>query len=194
MLKIGLTGGIGCGKSVVAKIFQELGIEVIDADAIVHELLQTNKEIQQKIIAYFGSLDRKLIREYIFKNTVAREWLENLLHPLVIAEIQKRANNVTSPYCILSMPLLFEAKLESSVDRVLVVDCPEEIQISRITQRDKTTPEAVMAIMKTQVSRQERLRQADDIIPNNADLNKLKDAVTLLHRHYLTLARANVEI
>jgi dephospho-CoA kinase len=195
MLKIGLTGGIGSGKSTVAKFFKELGVPVIDADVIAHELVVPSTLAFKKIIAHFGNkilnpqgeLDRKQLRELIFHDGKQRKWLENLLHPLVYQEINNRLKKIQAPYCILVIPLLLETKHEKFVDRVLVVDSPEEQQIKRITKRDKTTKQAVKAIIDSQISREQRLANADDIIYNDKSLAYLKKQVQQLHEKYLQL-------
>jgi len=195
MLKIGLTGGIGSGKSTVAQFFKELGVPVIDADVIAHELVVPGTLAFKKIIAHFGNkilnpqgeLDRKQLRELIFHDVKQRRWLENLLHPLVYQEINNRLKKIQAPYCILVIPLLLETKHEKFVDRVLVVDSKEAQQIKRITKRDKTTKQAVKAIIDSQISREQRLANADDVIYNDKSLANLKKQVQKLHEKYLSI-------
>jgi len=195
MLKIGLTGGIGSGKSTVAQFFKELGVTVIDADVIAHELVVPSTQAFKKIITHFGNkvlnkqgeLDRKLLRKLIFHDIKQKKWLENLLHPLVYQEINNRLKKIKVPYCILVIPLLLETKHEKFVDRILVVDTPEEQQISRITKRDKSSEQAVKAIIDSQISREQRLANANDIIYNNKSLANLKKQVQKLHQKYLRL-------
>lgn len=195
MKKIGLTGGIGSGKSTVANFFAELGIEVIDADKIVHELLADNTAILQKIIEHFGSmvvtekheLDRKFLREIIFNDIKERKWLENLLHPLVYKIMIERANMTKSPYCVLVIPLLFETNSSSMVDRVLVVESSQENQIIRSLKRDQTNLADIKNIMAAQIDRETRLKKADDIIYNDGTLETLKSQVIKLHDKYLQL-------
>ena len=193
MKKIGLTGGIGSGKSTVANFFAELGIEVIDADKIVHELLADNAAVLQKIIEHFGSmvvtekheLDRKLLREIIFNDIKERKWLENLLHPLVYKIMIERANMTKSPYCVLVIPLLFETNSSSMVDRVLVVESSQENQIIRSLKRDQTNLADIKNIMAAQIDRETRLKKADDIIYNDGTLETLKSQIIKLHDKYL---------
>ena len=195
MLRIGLTGGIGSGKSTAADFFAELGIPVIDADTIAHQLTISTHPIFTKIVHHFGNtvldsngqLKRAKLRELIFSDTTAREWLENLLHPVILQEMAQRLQTVTTSYCILVIPLLAEKKLAPFVDRVLVIDAPENLQIQRTQQRDKLTLAQINSVLQTQTSRAERLALADDIIYNDGDLAKLKQQVTQLHKRYLSL-------
>lgn len=196
MLKIGLTGGIGSGKSVAAKHFAKLGAPVIDADTIVHDLIANKKTVLNKIIRHFGkdfqlsdgTLDRKKLREYIFHNPEERHWLEALLHPLVIKNMQQQLRNIKAPYCILVIPLLLETKAITLVDRVLVIDCPASIQIQRTGKRDRVSPQQIKAIIQTQISRQKRLAQADDILKNTGSLTTLKQQIKNLHLKYSKVA------
>lgn len=195
MLKIGLTGGIGCGKSTVAKYFAKLGVCVLDADAIVHELLMPKTIFAKKIINHFGKeiltsqneIDRKKLREIIFANKQEKIWLEKLLHPKVFRELKLRAKKSKSPYCILIIPLLLEVKAKKEVDRVLVVECAQKIRIKRVTMRDKVSAASVKAIIKTQVNRQTRLQNADDVIYNDGSLKDLQSQIKKLHQKYLQI-------
>lgn len=197
MLTIGLTGGIGSGKSTVAKYFSELGIEIIDTDELAREVVQPGTEALNKIIEKFGAgildkeqhLDRKKLRNIIFKDVEARQWLEQLLHPLIRQCMRERIAHVKSPYCVAVIPLLVETKPNKSIHRVLVVDSPENLQISRVQQRDKLTSAQVNAILKAQASRDQRLSAADDVIHNDGNLNHLKQQVTQLHQRYLKLSQ-----
>ncbi len=192
MLKIGLTGGIGCGKSTVAKYFAELGITVIDADAISRLLTVPGSEVHNKIVDKFGTevlkpngeLDRRYLRDQIFQNADAKQWLESLLHPIILQEILVQADAAKSPYCVLVIPLLLECDLQDIVDLVLVVDAPEDMQIQRGMERDKVTQTEIEAIMATQVSRKQRLAAADDVIVNNGSASELKAHVNKLHEKY----------
>lgn len=198
MLKIGLTGGIGSGKSTVAKFFAELGITVIDADDIIHELLETSSYVKQKIIDHFGAkvltkddrLDRKALRISIFNDKKERAWLENLLHPLACEIMEKKVKLVKSPYCVLVIPLLFEANLFYLVDRVLVVESSEDRQINRAAIRDQANSAEIKKIMNAQVAREERISKADDVICNDGSLEELKNKVIVLHKKYRDLAHA----
>lgn len=192
MLKIGLTGGIGCGKSTVAKYFAELGITVIDADAISRLLTVPGSEVHNKIVDKFGTevlkpngeLNRRYLRDQIFQNAEAKQWLESLLHPIILQEMLTQADAAKSPYCVLVIPLLLECDLQDIVDLVLVVDAPEDMQIQRGMERDKITKTEVEAIMATQVSRKQRLAAADDVIVNNGSASELKAHVNKLHEKY----------
>lgn len=195
MLKIGLTGGIGSGKSTVAKYFAEFGITVIDADQIVHELCAADTPGTKKIIAHFGnkvltkdgSLNRNYLRKLIFQDVSEKKWLEHLLHPLVYQEMHRQIQKAPSPYCILVIPLLFETKAEKFVDRILVVDSPEKLQIKRIQKRDKISAAEIKKICASQISRAERLARADDIIHNDQSIENLQKQVIKLHKKYLAL-------
>jgi dephospho-CoA kinase len=192
---IGLTGGIGSGKSTVADLFREQGISVIDSDTISHQLTQAGGAATGLIGATFGedyiaaggALDRAKMRQLVFSDTAAKKRLENILHPLIRAQMQALAQAATSsPYVLLVVPLLFEAQYyRELVQRALVVDCPEETQILRAMQRSALSETEVRAIMAQQISRTERLRLADDVIRNDGSLNELRQQVLKLHRVYL---------
>lgn len=192
MLAVGLTGGIGSGKSTVAKAFESHGITVIDADRIAHELMQPNTDATQKIITHFGNsvqsasntLDRAALRTKVYDDPQARAWLEALLHPLIREAMQQQRQQANSPYCVLMIPLLIENKRFQTVDRILVVDVPETLQIQRAMARDNLDETTIRAIMAAQVSREARLSNADDVITNTGSLDDLKDAVLVLHQKY----------
>lgn len=197
MLVIGLTGGIGSGKSTVAKLFAQLGVPIIDTDIIARDVVKKGEPALDQLCQHFGAqvldkvgnLDRQRLRNLIFQNPPERIWLERLLHPLIRAEMQRQVAQLTTPYCICVIPLLFEAtKPNELVNKILVVDVPESLQIERTQQRDKLTLEEVKAILNTQVSRTQRLQATDDIIVNDKDMQALKQQVTRLHEHYLVLA------
>jgi dephospho-CoA kinase len=196
VLKIGLTGGIGSGKSTVAKCFAALNIPIIDADKIAHELLKPNTATYKKIIAHFGekiltakkTLDRNKLRQLIFHNKKERLWLEKLVHPRIRAEMINRITSLkAAPYCVMAIPLLFETKISPKVDRILVVDCPKKTQINRILKRSSYSINQIKAIIATQITRKERLRRADDVIRNTTTVADLKKMVKKLHNHYLSL-------
>jgi dephospho-CoA kinase len=195
MHKIGLTGGIGSGKTTVAQFFADLKVPVIDADAVVHELLQNETLIFKKIIAHFGKnfltssgeLNRVLLRKLIFSDVKAKKWLENLLHPIVYKIMLERANKVKSPYCILVIPLLLETEGFKVVDRVLVVEAAEKSRIDRVVSRDKTTKDQVKNIIASQVDKDARIKKADDVIYNDGTLEELHTKVMELHEKYLRL-------
>lgn len=194
---VGLTGGIGSGKSSACTFFEKLGIQVISADAITRELVSPGQPALTKITEYFGqnilnqegNLDRAKLRERIFTNETERQWLEACLHPLVRSEIAQRAQCVTSPYCIVDIPLLVENQLQDTVDRVLVIDCPESIQLERASHRDNVTRAQIEQIMATQTTRTHRLTAADDVITNSQSLTDLALSVSNLHKHYLSLLK-----
>ena len=196
MLKIGLTGGIGCGKTTVAKIFGQLNIPVIDADAIAHQLVAIGQpalaEIRQVFGADFlnpdGSLNRKKLKDVIFSDRQQKQKLEALLHPLVYQAIHTQLAQLQAPYCIISIPLLFETGMTGLVDRILVVDCPVKTQIERVQQRDNITTDRILAIIDSQVSRTFRKSHADDVIDNSKTDDRLAEAVKKLHNSYLSLS------
>lgn len=194
VLKVGLTGGIGSGKSTVASVFEALNIVVLNADQIALELTQPSMPAYKQIVDYFGSacvkhnaLNRKFIREQIFQDDVKRKWLESLLHPLIRAEIRARTQTITTPYCIIEIPLLVETNAMHLIDRILLVDSEPENQIKRTVARDHCEPSAVQAILKTQATRAKRLEVADDVIDNNQDLDSLEAQVKQLHLKYFEL-------
>lgn len=197
MLKIGLTGGIGSGKSTIAELFSELGVVVIDADQISHQLTRSGsdsfKAIRQLLGDEFinaeGELDRKKIARHIFSDPEKKAALENILHPEIrqrmLQEIEQADHNA---YIILSIPLLLETDFTDLVDRILVVDADDEIRIQRTRRRDDRTEQQIRAIMRQQVDRGRRLQCADDVINNNGDLVDLRNAVDQLHQQYLSMA------
>ncbi|WP_456373294.1 dephospho-CoA kinase [Thiolapillus sp.] len=195
-VKIGLTGGIASGKSTVADQFAALGAEVIDADRISRELVAPGspllREIADRLGEQFiredGSLDRTGLREQVFRHPEARRTLEGILHPAIRREMLSRAEHSASPYVVLVIPLLVETGQHDLVDRILVVDVPEETQLQRLCARDHTTMEQARQILGAQVSRQERLAVADDIVHNAGAIEELEPVVARLHRDYLALA------
>lgn len=197
MLVIGLTGGIGCGKSSAASLFAALGAAVIDTDAIAHELTAKDSPALAAIFKQFGSayrlpdgnLDRVKLRRLVFSDGVAKSRLEASLHPLIRKEVLARMAQVQAPYLLLAVPLFFETgAYRDLVDRVLVIDCGESQQVARTTARSGLSAEEVQAIMSNQIPRGERLRQADDILPNFGDPEHLENWVKNLHQQYLQIA------
>ncbi|MFZ2168654.1 MAG: dephospho-CoA kinase [Methylococcaceae bacterium] len=202
MLKVGLTGGIGCGKTTVAKIFAQLNIPVIDADEIAHRLVsigqpalaQIEQEFGEDILSPDGSLNRRKLKELIFSDPKQKQKLESILHPLVYQAIQAELKLLNTAYCIISIPLLFETKMSHFVDRILVIDCAVETQIERVRRRDNLTIEKIQSIIDSQASRSFRIEKADDLIENqdtieNSDTNdKLAEQVKKLHNLYLSLS------
>ena len=188
ILTIGLTGGIGSGKSTVADFFKRLNVPVIDADVISHELTAPQTEIYQKIVKHFGNIDRKQLRDIIFSNSIEKKWLEDLLHPEIRKIMKEKIANIKSPYCICVIPLLAESASIDFIDRVLVVESSSELQIARAKVRDNTTTDSIKAILASQACDLLRRKIADDIISNNGDLAALKKQVLELHALYLSLA------
>jgi len=197
MLVIGLTGGIGSGKTTVAQLFAKQGVPIIDADLIAHELTQTEKPAWKAIIAHFGPLivkpdkvlDRQKLRELIFNDVKKRLWLEQLLHPLIIEAIKKKIQELKDSYCIIVIPLLIETGPYSFIDRILVVDTLSETQIERLEKRDQSKRRDLQKIMASQTSREKRLAAAQDVIHNNGRLDELQDQVTQLHQSYCNRSR-----
>lgn len=200
-LIIGLTGGIGSGKTSATRFFAAEGIAIIDADTIAHELTGAQGDAIPNIKKYFGinfitkngKLDRKKMKNRIFSDINSRKKLEEILHPLIQAEVMHRIETAAaSPYIIVVAPLLLETgDYCETVTRILVVDCNEEYQISRAVSRDGLSKKEVRAIMATQKSRQERLNQADDVIVNDTDISSLQEKVKLQHNIYLSLLQKN---
>ncbi|WP_223858272.1 dephospho-CoA kinase [Salinimonas profundi] len=197
---VGLTGGIGSGKSAATDAFAELGVPVIDADVVARHVVEPGTSAFQKITEHFGNqvitadgtLDRAALREKVFTDPAEKTWLNNLLHPAIRQQMRRDTEAVDYPYCILSVPLLIENNLTTMTDRVLVVDCPESLQISRACARDKQSNEAtIKRIMQAQASRETRLAAADDIIDNSGTLASLKEQVNTLHARYLTIAQGH---
>lgn len=199
MLRIGLTGGIGCGKSSVCELFAELGAPIIDSDQIAHELVEPGNEALEHIVHQFGSemlqadgsLHRSRMRELVFQDENKRQQLEVLLHPLIRQEMQRQLDALDTPYAILAIPLLLEKGWQQQLDRVVVVDCSESQQLERTQQRDGSSSETIRRIIKSQIGRTERLEAADDIIDNSGEPATLTPQVEALHQHYLQLASNN---
>ena len=192
---LGLTGGIGSGKSAAADAFSELGIETIDADQAARWVVEPGSPALGKIVDRFGQdvlladgqLNRAALREHIFAEPEQRQWLEGLLHPLIREEIRRFLEAAQSPYSILVSPLLIESGQYKAVQRVLVVDVPSELQMARALQRDQVSEAQLRAIMQAQLTRDERLKHADDVLCNAADKAALHREVARLHEYYLSL-------
>lgn len=196
-LVVGLTGGIGSGKSAVADAFAALGVDVTDTDRLAHALAERGQPGHAAIVAAFGpafcqrdgAIDRARLRQHVFADPVERARLEALLHPLIRAAARAEVGRWTSPYGLLVVPLLFErGGLAGVVDRVLVVDCPEDDQIRRVAARSGLAPEEVRAIMAAQWTRGERLARADDVIDNAGPIAAIATQVAALDRRYRELA------
>jgi len=198
MFIVGLTGGIGSGKSTIARHFIDLGVSCIDADLTAREVVQSGEPALVAIKEHFGNvvlladgtLDRSKLREIVFADQTARQWLNDLLHPLIRQRMLQQCQQANGPYCILMVPLLFENNLQSLVQRTLVIDVDEMTQIRRTMQRDNVTYEQVNAIMAAQFSRQQRQLLADDIITNSDDITpeQRQTEVNKLHLIYMQLA------
>ena len=191
---VGLTGGIGSGKTTVSDMFAELGIDIIDADIVAREVVEPGSDALTEIKQYFGAdyinsqgaLDRTKLRTRIFNHPDDKRWLNNLLHPIIRQEITKQLASAKSKYCILVAPLLLENGLNKLVNQVLVVDINQDTQVMRTLARDPSSAAEIKRIIASQMTRQEKLKLADDIICNeNTDLDKLKQNVLILHQNYL---------
>ncbi len=196
MLIVGLTGGIGSGKSTAAEMFHARGVPVIDADALARELVRPGMPALEEIVRIFGRdvldaegrLDRAQLADMVFTDAGNRRRLEQILHPRIRRAMQERLRELKALYCILVIPLLLETGQTGLVHRVLVVDADPEIQAQRAARRGGVSRERVEAIMTTQASREQRLAAADDVIDNGKDLSHLERQVQALHRRYLELA------
>ena len=197
MLKIGLTGGIGCGKSTAVNCLQSLGIPVIDADLIARQMVEPGQPALQQIAQTFGetilnqngSLNRGLLRETVFNNTEQLAKLEAILHPLIKESIINKINEYKAhAYIIVDVPLLFEKNYTKLFDRVLVIDCLPDQQKQRVKQRDGSTDGVIESIMQTQINRDKRLSLADDILKNTTSVEALYQQINCLHIKYLALS------
>ncbi len=196
--RVGLTGGIGSGKSTVASQFSELGVPVIDTDALSHQLTQPGGTVIPAIQAVFGkeyidaagALDRAKMRQLVFSDTSAKHKLEEILHPLIFAQAKSQAESSSAPYILFVVPLLFEtASFRDWMNRTITVDCSEETQLARVSRRNGMSEQTARAIMAQQLSRSQRLRLTDDTIHNEGDLAALRVQVHQLNQHYLSLAK-----
>ncbi|WP_324002624.1 dephospho-CoA kinase [Aeromonas dhakensis] len=197
MYVVAITGGIGSGKTTVANQFAELGIEVVDADIIAREVVEPGTPALAAIAAHFGAdiiapddrLDRRQLRERVFTDPQAKDWLNALLHPLIRSEMQRQCAAARSPYCLLVVPLLVENRLTALANRVLVIDVDEATQIERTCRRDGVSREQAEAILAAQASRTERLAAADDVLDNqNGTPEAIKSRIFALHETYLAFA------
>jgi|TARA_Y100000310_G_scaffold313613_1_gene362160 dephospho-CoA kinase len=193
---VGLTGGIGSGKTAVTDRFTNLDISIVDADMASRVVVEPGKPALSSIQDHFGAdiilsdgnMNRAMMREIVFKDPSEKTWLEQLLHPLIDEEIEKDLQASTTPYAMLVSPLLIEINQTRFTNRVLVVDVPVEVQIERTMARDNNSEEQVRSIINAQLSRQARLERADDVIMNDGDFAKLDRDIAELHRKYLQLA------
>ena len=190
---LGLTGGIGSGKSAVSAIFEELGIQVVDADIVAREVVEPGSVGLTQITAHFGdptlthngTLDRAKLRAIIFANESQKQWLNNLLHPLIRETMLSQLKQATSHYVILVAPLLFENSLEKYCNHTLLIDVPVDVQITRTTARDNVSVELAEQIIASQMSRADKQQKAGDILDNNRPLEEVKADVQKLHKKYL---------
>ncbi|WP_163935514.1 dephospho-CoA kinase [Paraferrimonas sp. SM1919] len=196
-LFIGLTGGIGSGKSTVAQLFRSLGVTVIDADQVAREVVAKGSPGLKAIASHFGEvvinngeLDRTRLRDIIFNDAQQRTWLNNLLHPMIRHSMLVQAQASSSNYVIFEVPLLFENGFSQITQINIVVDCDEQTQLHRATLRDGSTDEQIQKIINTQMPRQQKLELADDVIYNNKDLPHLEQQVWQLHSKYMQLSQA----
>lgn len=198
-LVVGITGGIGSGKSAVTGRFEQLGIAIIDADVAARIIVEPGGAALAAIAEHFGSgiiladgnLDRAALRQRVFADPDERRWLERLTHPLIGQEIRRQVAVATSPYCILSSPLLLETSQKDLVHCIVVVDVAEELQLQRSMQRDNNSEEQIRRIMAAQMGRQDRLDQADIVIDNSKSLEELDATVNELHKEFLLRAESS---
>ena len=197
-LRIGLTGGIASGKTMVADFFSDLGVPVVDTDIIARQVVEPGTAALGEIRTTFGdevihddgSLDRKAMREIVFAETEKREQLEAIVHPRIREETLRQMDAVDGPYMIIVVPLLVESPLSELMDRVLVVDCSKDTQLERLLLRDGENEVTARRIISAQASREDRLAIADDVIDNNSDPGNAREQVLVLHESYLALANA----
>lgn len=192
---MGLTGGIGSGKTTVANGFSALGVPVIDTDVLARELVEPGQPALDEIISTFGTevttadgrLDRNYMRQLIFTDPARKAQLEAILHPKIRQRIRTLLADIRSAYCIVVIPLLFETRQTDLVDRILVVDSPEKEQLTRVAARDSLSDNAIMAIINSQANRNTRLTAADDIIVNDRGMSELTGHIQKLHRYYMDI-------
>ena len=195
---VGLTGGIGSGKTAVSDRFAALDVTVVDADVCARQVVEKGRPALGRIVEHFGAgvldadgnLDRAQLRKIVFADEAERKWLEALLHPLIFDEMWSRLQSATSPYAVLVSPLLVEAGQKALCQRVLVVDVPEDVQLERAVARDSNSREQIKAIMAAQTSRSARLAEADDVLVNDSSLASLHEAVDELHCRYLEMLKS----
>ena len=199
-LRIGLTGGIASGKSTVADFFADLGVPVIDTDVIAREVVAKGAPTLDQIRDAFGDtvfdddgkLDRQAMRNLVFSDAGKRRQLEDILHPLIRDAVVMQVGAVNAPYMIIVVPLLVESPMKDFMDRVLVVDCSEDVQLRRLQMRDAADEELARRMIAAQASRDERLGIADDVVVNDADREETRTTVAALHQAYLEMSRADL--
>lgn len=204
---VGISGGIGSGKTTVTDLFAKYGVQVIDADVIAREVVEPGTPALKAIVDKFGQsvlyasdsgssgrLDRAKLRTLVFNDSEIKHWLNQLLHPAIRQQMLWQTQQAKSAYCLLSVPLLVENKLYEQVDRVVIVDVHEQTQLQRTLLRDKTNEQQIRAIMHAQATRSQRLAVADDVIDNNGKTDDLVKQVSQLHQNYLQLAKQNAKV
>ena len=199
--RVGLTGGIACGKSTVANLFAALGVSIVDTDLLAREVVAPGSPLLPRIAEHFGggvlqkdgSLDRAALRERVFTNPAERQWLESVTHPAIRALTDARCETATGSYVIVAIPLLVETQGAKRFERVLVVDCEPALQLARLQARDGVTRAQAERMLAAQASREQRLTVADDVVRNDGDIAALRDQVEKLHRRYLAAAKAQAD-
>lgn len=189
---IGLTGGIACGKSVISREFERLGVPVIDTDILAREVVEPGEDGYKAVVSHFGTaildangaIDRSALRKIVFANAEERVWLESLLHPLVKSRVRQLAAQLDAPYLVVVVPLLVESAMVDWFDRIVVVDTEPEAQLKRIIERDNIERKLAEKMVAAQIDRQKRLSYADDILYNNAGIEQLVQEVERLHSQY----------
>ncbi|WP_262339961.1 dephospho-CoA kinase [Idiomarina sp. OT37-5b] len=196
---VGLTGGIGSGKTAASDFLASLGIDIVDADVVAREVVEPGSPCLTAIAEHFGErvidaqgqLNRRALRDIVFNDDRAKEWLNQLLHPAIRERLLAQLQQADSPYVVLVAPLLLENQLQRYCNRVLVIDVPEALQLERTMQRDNSEQQQVEAIMASQLTREQRLQRADDIVHNDADLIHLQQQLTALDKRYRQLAKGS---
>ena len=199
--RVGLTGGIACGKSTVANLFAALGVSIVDTDLLAREVVAPGSPLLPRIAEHFGggvlqkdgSLDRAALRERVFTNPAERQWLESVTHPAIRALTDARCETATGSYVIVAIPLLVETQGAKRFERVLVVDCEPALQLARLQARDGMTRAQAERMLAAQATREQRLAVADDVVRNDGDLATLRIQVERLHRQYSQLASAQAD-
>lgn len=198
MFTVVVTGGIASGKTAVSDHFARLGAAIVDTDVIARQVVEPGQPALNRIIREFGTdflddqggLDRRKMREAIFSDPSRRSLLESILHPLIAEEVLRKIRRLDAPYCILVIPLYAESSAYTWIDRILVVDVSQEVQLQRVMERDRINREQAQAILNAQTSRKDRLALADDVLDNSGTLTELQTKVETLHEKYLNLAKS----
>lgn len=201
MLKIGLTGGIGCGKSTVCNLFNHHGVPIVDTDELAREVVKPGSSVIVEMTSLFGkeilqpdrSLNREKLRQIVFTDSEKLQQLEAITHPAIRQLLHDKVASIRQPYAIVAIPLLLEKHWQDEVDRVLVIDCDETTQLERTMARDGSEEHIIRSIISSQVPREKRLEAADDIIHNDADIYSLRLQVEKLHRYYTKIAMMHSE-